>query len=510
MMFNNISVPVWNPPRGNYIPAELTKHCLNGDAYVAIQDAYTICTGGKVPFSTFQCDLLCQQNYRKVVCEEDRLYTTNEWRYEAYVAEQLAGILRNNIIPGYAPPDKLTLRDEVALNTEQCNAVHMALSHRLSIILGGAGTGKTTLIQSIVDNRPEGEFVLAAPTGKAARNLTDRIKTHARTLHSVLGLHPDDDALSQITWEHTSLVVIDEASMMTNELLAGLLCKIPQYCRIVLVGDPNQLLSVGAGNVLPDLVTLGFPYTILQQNYRQAEKENALYHNVVSFSEISSETQLRYDPSFQLESLNDFTIESSLIKTAVHLYSTGKNVQILSPFNSNSNLSVRSLNRVLQKELNPYSPTKNELKIDGITFRDGDRVIINQNDYGRNCVNGDVGIFHVDKVDAKEPIYHVELADGRSPKWFGWSGFKLLGHAYALTVHKSQGSQFDYILFPVTRHFSGMLYRNLLYTAISRAQKQVILFGSRDALNTAIQTVPRSRKSMLIAKTRLALQQPAA
>lgn len=145
------------------------------------------------------------------------------------------------------------------------SAVELALSSRLSLILGGAGSGKTTLVRAIMDHRPsKNGWVLCSPTGKAARNLTDRTGFQARTVHSALGMHPDEDFLSPVAWAHTDLVIVDEASMMTLEMLAGILCRAPGYCHIVLLGDPNQLLSVGAGNVIPNLLELGVPICRLE------------------------------------------------------------------------------------------------------------------------------------------------------------------------------------------------------------------------------------------------------
>lgn len=229
-------------PRGSYIPAILDKHFLGGDAYIMAEEAYDICTRGKRSCQMFQGDLAEQIKLGKVHREGRRLYSEKIWRYEEFAATQLANILKGNSAVCPKLPEDLSEAGDITLNEEQCDAIRMALSHRLSIILGGAGTGKSTLVRKIVEGYPMGKYVLAAPTGKAARNLTAHTGEPARTVHSALGLRPDDDALSPVIWEYISLVVIDEASMLTLELLAGLLCKARKDCRIVLVGDPNQLL----------------------------------------------------------------------------------------------------------------------------------------------------------------------------------------------------------------------------------------------------------------------------
>ena len=394
-------------PRGSYIPTALNRYCLNGDAFIMIEDAYTICTDGKRPYRVFEGDLAEQVRLGKVHREGRRLYLTKTWRYENAAATHLSAILRDNTAVCPELSADLFRVGEMCLNEEQCGAVRMALSHRLSVILGGAGTGKSTIIKKIVDEYPTVGFVLAAPTGKAARNLSDCAGYQARTVHSALGLHLDDDALSPVIWKHIGLVVVDEASMVTIELLAGLLCKVRKDCRIVLVGDPNQLLSVGLGNVLPDILALGIPCIRLEQNFRQADKETALYRNVVGFADLNDESELCFDDSFRMEVMGELAVEKALVEEAVRRYQSGESVQVLSPYNSRTQLSVRALNRSLQERLNPAVPCKKELVVDGEVFRDGDRVIITRNDHDRHCVNGDVGILRIEDDDTESPVYYV-------------------------------------------------------------------------------------------------------
>lgn len=248
----------------------------------------------------------------------------------------------------------------------------------------------------------------------------------------------------------------------------------------------------------------------LHQNFRQADKETALYHNVIEFAGMKKEAQLCYDTSFCLETMDEVSAEKALVAEAVRRYQAGESVQVLSPYNNKTKLSVRELNHSLQKCLNSAAEGKKELVVDGMVFRDGDRVIITKNDYEKACVNGDVGILWIDSDDTEYPAYHVELEDGRCPQWYGWYGLASISHAYALTVHKSQGSQYDTILFPVVERFSNMLFRNLFYTAISRAKKQVILYGCKSSVDTAIQTAAKPRRSMLVAKTKMELLRRAA
>ena len=188
---------------------------------------------------------------------------------------------------------------------------------------------------------------------------------------------------------------------------------------------------------------------------------------------------------------------------AVRAYNAGENVQVLSPYNSCTKLSVDKLNREIRERVNPAAPGKLELSTRYYTFRDGDRVIITKNDREHNCSNGDVGILHITDVTYEDhPAYHVQLSDDRCPQWITRDGLYHMKHAYALTVHKSQGSEYDRILFPVSCNAMNMMYRNLFYTAISRGKKQVVLYGSKLALSTAMQREADARKTMLVVKTK--------
>lgn len=307
--------------RGAYILNALEQHSLNGDAYVLFDEAYRICCPDhQVTFKVFLDDLMFLIKSGALHREGSHLYLEKTYRYEEAAAEYLAHILGDNLLCEPSLPSPLEI-DEITLTEEQCRAVSLALGHWISMILGGAGSGKTTLIQAIVScaNEKFG-YVLAAPTGKAARNLTIRTGMEARTVHSALGMHPNEDFLKPVKWEVTRLVIIDEASMMTLEMLAGLLSRMEKNCHLVLVGDPNQLLSVGSGNVIPDLIDLGTPYILLETNHRQADGSQALRHNVTEFGNLHSTADLRFDESFAFIQTDDDAIADRLVEDAVRVF----------------------------------------------------------------------------------------------------------------------------------------------------------------------------------------------
>lgn len=480
----------------------LDGYCLNGDAYVYADELFKICKRANPALTdrAFQRELSEQIRSNRLAVEENRIYASNTLEYENFTASRLAAL---KSMPDLAPIKLPSIEMLAPLCQEQKEAAEMALSNRISLILGGGGTGKTTLIRAILSHGNCKYPVLCAPTGKAARNLTERLGVPARTVHSALGLCPDDDFLDSVQWQYVDTIIIDEASMLTLEMFAGILSKLV-LCpdsHIILLGDPNQLLSVGTGNIIPDLLQLGFPCYMLRKNHRQQSRDSALFHNVSRFSELRGLNDMKFDDTFRLIEGSASALRDDLVATASFLYWSGASVQVLSPLKTKTSMSVLELNKAIQQELNPPSPDRLELWHNTKCFRDGDRVIILQNDRDNNCCNGDVGIFRVLSSMVRHEAYKVLMPDGRSPTWRGLNSLENLDLAYALTVHKSQGSEWDTILMPVIDGFQTMLTRNLFYTAISRAKKQIIMFGNRNAVASALERNPRKRRSLLTTKS---------
>ena len=504
-----------NKKQAQYILAAMDDIGKNGDAYCMDEHLFRASKAVRPNLTgpqyhtdktlLLQAEFLHREGYH--------LYVQRTWAYEVTAAKRLADILKDPTLPVLAIPKELRVGD-ILLSEQQREAVELALNSRLSVILGGAGSGKTTLIEAVArcfkDNADLfGGTVLAAPTGKAARNLTERTGIDARTVHSALGKQPDTNFLGPVSWSNTGLVVIDEASMVSLEMLAGILNRVRRNCRVVLLGDPNQLQAVGAGNVLPDLLELGVPSIRLAQQYRQSADAVALRQNVVNFPKLNTEHELQWDDSFRLLPADDRAIPDLLCKEAARRYLAGESIQVLSPVKAKTGFSVQALNTRLQNEVNPLTAKKPMWG----KFRDGDRVIVTQNNPYYDVCNGDVGVLH---IRGEKPRRIAILAvRGKLKTWQidrvpGEYGIRnddppppQLALAYALTVHKSQGSQYDTILMPASMATAKMLYRNLLYTAISRARKEVILVGSREAVNTAMQCIPYPRRSKLVARTNL-------
>lgn len=360
----------------------------------------------------------------------------------------------------------------------------MALSHRMSIILGGAGTGKTSIIRAIKENSERKSIILCAPTGKASRNLAQRTNSSASTVHSLLGVNDSVSFMEAVPLSDTDMVIVDEASMLTTGMLAGLLKALPQNASLVLLGDSNQLSSVGAGDVIRDLIQIGIPWIQLTENHRQASTAKALNYNVCAFDAIRSVEGLHRDESFQLWK-DDI---DTLVRLASQMYSKCGSIQVLAA----TNADVRYLNSHIHAHVNPYAGDERCLREGDRIFVDGDRVMVLRNDTQHNVCNGDIGILRIHE----DSSVTLDLPDGRCPGWGIGETSTVLGmltHAYAITIHKSQGSEYDTLIL----YAHGVLNRSLLYTAISRARKRVILFGDSSSVERALRSTAPKRKTSL-------------
>ncbi len=464
-------------------PLMLTMEALHraGHSFVPVEELLSRCGMGKEA-AIGELEALVTEDLLHL--EGDRVSTERVHQAERNAAMALALRLDNNYLPWLQNWKRLP----VMMSQEQLQAIQMGLDHSLSLVLGGAGTGKTRVVGGLLavfrDNQ-KGNTLLLAPTGRAAANIREATGLKAYTIHRAL--------LSPAKWEDIKLVVVDEASMLTVELLAEILERCPLSCRIVLVGDPDQLQSVGAGNVVQDLLKVGFPAITLRENHRQQGAQSALRRNILDFANITSVSQLAFDDSFCFVDIPDWNVSDIVTQEAIARYRSGEKVQVL----TNVNASVDAFNKVIHPAVNPLAENGPYIPNHKTRFWDGDRVLVIQNLKDVGCCNGDVGTLQLYPTERRDAIAALDLLSGSRVYLERQEQMKYLQHGYAMTIHKAQGSAFDTVILPVTWGMRHMLNRNLLYTALSRARVKLLLVGNRDALDYALQTLAPARNSAL-------------
>ena len=494
--------------RGNLIIQKLEDSSINGDTYIDKRSLFLKCYGAESRrnLEEFQLilDYLIRQN--RIFLNGNKCYLIKNWRLENSVAEKLRDYTINN---EYRISKKTYKRISSSLNIcdEQIEAINMALTHRLSIVLGGAGSGKTTLIKELVDCSQVCSFALCAPTGKAARNLMVKTGYFASTIHKAFRPIVNSSMTDFNITSGVDLIVVDEASMLSLDLFSRILFNAKKDSRIVLVGDPNQLPAVGAGNVINDLITLGMPSYKLSKNHRQNPDAKALLSNVGLFNEIRCASNLEFDKSFELYALEDWQILNETSNLAAREYLQGRDVQVLAPFNEKTNLSVYSLNQEIRDKVNPYDKSKEEILIKNKLFRSGDRVIMKKNNYKKMYFNGDIGSITIMNVNG-ERFVSVEFKEGGTVKWYPWEIVDDMDLAYAFTIHKAQGSEFATVIISISKVYSIMLNRSLLYTAISRARQKIVFIGNREAIQECLEKNVKRRNTSLVEKVFAASGQP--
>ena len=386
---------------------------------------------------------------------------------------------------------------------EQRHAIRTALTSPICIISGGPGTGKTSIQRAILNiykkSFPDSNVVCCAPTGRAARRMEQSTGYPASTIHKVLNLTAGEvHELKDIDLLEADLVLVDEVSMMDMLTTWYLFNALPPSCRLILVGDADQLPSVGPGAVLNELLACGqLPAVILDKVFRQSEgslvAENAqrIRHGV---------SDLEFGDDFQFWPSAEETQSAQYLmwfyKREVDRYGVD-NVALLTPFRKKSKTGVYSLNAALHDTINPASPEKDEIETGQRVLRVGDKVMQMKNrDFASN---GDIGYICTSKRDSDGILVEVDFGDDRVVAYEDVESLRQLELAYAATIHKSQGSEYDAVLINIQNMHGKMLNRALIYTAETRAKKQVIIVGDWEAVVRAIQTADTKRRNTMLA-----------
>jgi exodeoxyribonuclease V alpha subunit len=392
---------------------------------------------------------------------------------------------------------QVTRGSAVQLSSQQEVAVRTALQHKVTVLTGGPGTGKTVTVRTIIAalEALNGRYALCAPTGRAAKRLSEATERPAKTIHRLLEYSPQEGfRRNDRNPLNVDCLVVDEASMLDLLLTNHLLKAIDPSTHVLFVGDIDQLPSVGAGNVLHDVIVSGRAQVIrLTEIFRQAA-DSGIIVNAHRINEGRLPILNQFG-DFYFFSMQDPDEAADLLVDIVKRripekfgYDAVDEIQVLAPMHRGT-CGVANLNAALQEALNPPSARKAERRLHGRFFRVGDKVMQVVNDYDRDVFNGDIGrVTAIDPVDQTLTV----AVDGR-PVTYDWVEADELAHAFAISVHKSQGSEYPAIVMPVLTQHYLMLQRNLLYTAVTRAQRLVVLVGTRRAITIAARN-NRTRK----------------
>ena len=438
--------------------------------------------------------------------EDIAVFLMRNYRYENEIAQRLHGLLSHPTPVSRAKVERTLPEIEselgFSLSDEQREAVFGACVNKVFVITGGPGTGKTTITRAVVATLEQLglQIKLAAPTGRAAKRLSEATGHGAQTLHRMLqyspetgGFHHNEDQKLK-----AEVLVVDEVSMLDVQLCVSVLRALPLTCRLIVVGDVNQLPSVGPGNVLADLIDSGVvPTARLSHIFRQAQESDIIMNahriNAGKFPHESQKLPPEAD-FFWVHQEDPSRVQQAILDTVCERIPERygldpmRDVQVLTPMHKGE-VGTMALNTLLQERLNPKRGP--EIKRGHTVFRGGDRILQLRNNYDKDVFNGDLG--RVVEVDAAAGELAAEF-DGNLVH-FESADLDDLGLAYAVSVHKSQGSEYPAVVVPVVTQHYMLLQRNLLYTALTRARRLAVMIGSERAFHIGLANVTAGRRN---------------
>lgn len=508
----------------------LSMAASNGHTYLLYEDLYEESKRLLgISEAEFESDIYELTIERKIVLKEvkgeRRVYNNNLYYMELTVARKLLDLnakSENNYKVMEAKVKEVEAKTGIKLGDLQRKAVYEAVESGLVIITGGPGTGKTTTINAIIKlfEMQNMEILLAAPTGRAAKRMTETTGMEAQTIHRLLELNGNPEEGGSMRFERNELnpleadvIIIDEMSMVDIYLMYSLLKAVTVGTRLILVGDVNQLPSVGPGKVLKDIISSEkFNVVRLSEIFRQAAESDI----ITNAHKINAGQSIRLDNKskdfFMLSMSSSIQIQRALVsliaeKLPPYVDATKYDIQVLTP-SRKGELGVENLNKILQQYINPPAPSKREKQWGEVIFRENDKVMQIKNDYqmewkivtpkgltikeGSGVFNGDCGIIR--EINEFAGTVTVEFDEGKLVEYTG-ATLEELELAYAITIHKSQGSEYPAVIIPLLNAPRPLLNRNLLYTAVTRARKCVTIVGSENSVNEMIQNESEMKRN---------------
>lgn len=467
---------------------------------------------------------------RKLIIREGEVYTRSFYKMEEQSADMLLQLCRQyEVTDGELATDiaRIEEEEEIQLDEKQCLAIETAARNGIMVLTGGPGTGKTTTIRAMIRyfENENMDIMLAAPTGRATKRMSETTGYEARTIHRMLEVSGGMMDDNELPGEHRSMFaknndnpleadvfIIDEVSMVDIPLFHALLKAIPEGAKLILVGDVNQLPSVGPGNVLRDIIeSEKIPVVVLDKIFRQASESDIVVNaHKINNGEMVSLDNNSKDFFFLKRNRGDIIISVMLSvilkKLPPYVGTEPKEIQVLTPTRKGI-LGVDKLNEVLQENLNPPDEHKAEVQSGDRIFREGDKVMQIKNNYqmewevpgkynipldsGLGVFNGDTG--YIKRIDSFAKLLIVEYDEGRCVK-YPLNGLDELELAYAITIHKSQGSEYPAVVIPLIQGPTKLMNRNLLYTAVTRAKKCVMLIGDDQVFQNMIGNTTEQRR----------------
>ena len=490
----------------------------NGDTYLLKDEIYdSVCKYLNYDISDIDKYLSELEYENKIVILNDKYYVKDIYNSELNIAIKIKYLI-NKKTTKYKNLDNcislLEKENNIIYNDEQKEAIISSLENNITIITGGPGVGKTTIIKAIVDlyrgiNNLQSEdeldqIKLLAPTGRASKRLAESTLLKASTIHRFLKWDKDTNSfgINEYNKDYSKLIIVDEVSMIDTFLLDSLFRGLTNDIKLVLVGDYNQLPSVGPGLVLKDLIDSDMIKTIkLEKLYRQKENSYIPYlAKEIKEDNLSDFLIQRDDYTFLECNYNSIipTLVDICNKLIIKNYSY-KRVQIMAPMYASIN-GIDNLNKILQNVFNPKDNNKKELLVGDVIFRENDKILQLVNMPDNNVFNGDIGI--IEKIipsnisDSKKNEIVINF-DGNYVTYLP-KDFSSIKHGYVISIHKSQGSEFELVIIPICSSYRRMLYRKLIYTGITRAKEKLILIGDSESFKYAV-----NNNSEILRKTTL-------